>query len=551
MRREPLPSELEVVKGIYSHRDDHKNPLVFWKSPKSQIDPGVLDKLSSYGAVRYIAPMVFHPDREIASKAIERISELLGQVPQHQLSWLDESIRSQYYCCSGRAWAKQWYQADESFVRSLDLPQEQLETVLVLLVSHNNGYVRSASLQRLSEVNEILALKMAFIRANDWVYDISSLAFGLIGKLLDNLSPSQSTQFLHLVQQLQHKKRRNLQPILDGIELGLKSEEGISTLLETLDSAELHLARSAFGVLKRIDGVKLRVIKRSCYHKDIVIRTGALKLAMSLQDRSEQLAWLKLFSGDTYAPIRKRAMYAIAEQFPEESMAVMMNNLTHINRSVREVARFYIRRQAAFDLPGYYRERLESDERCMSVGAVLGLSESGQGVDWREIEKLPARDDPKFRGAVVIAARNLGAKSQQWFMEKVRNGCPAEVREAKIALLGKSVSLLDELLSLHQELHDLFRLRAVRNIIREQDRWVYLIALLQSLILEIPERYSMDTCDIAEWWKANSKQNWFTKPPESLLEEILDLTNTALDKKPQNTFLIQIKDLINLLQGID
>lgn len=370
------PYEQKLALRLYAEPSSGSqiSKFTFWREkPETEVDISIFKELKSQGAIAVLAPFSLHENRAVAKSALTQIENLLDK-NDLDLNWIDEAIRSIYYFCDGRLNVRYWQMASQSSVERLRFSGRHLVTSLILLACHNNGYVRAEALKQLEVVDPKTALKIALVRANDWVVPVSEAATSLIGRALPVVNEDELTDYLRLIDQLSQKTRRRVGSIIGQVEQRFASDEGVKALLKAVQTNNYRSARVALRLLLNTSVEAGLILEVTTKNKDVVIRNASFDLIAKLPTPNSQIRYLTMLARDTYAPTCKKALYSIAENFPHEAEEVLLKNLIHQNSSVRETCRFYLKRNKQPDFPKHYLGHLNAAEPIVQVAAVLGLS---------------------------------------------------------------------------------------------------------------------------------------------------------------------------------
>src|SRR5262249_4597886 len=122
-------------------------------------------------------------DEALAPYVCRTIADLVRGVTPVQLSWLDEEVRHGSHGYRGRpAWESLQPRAVSHLATTIGLEP----SVVGLLASHANGFVRAAALEVLARCAGGEEIPFLSLRANDWVAPVAKRASEL---LIDRLRP--------------------------------------------------------------------------------------------------------------------------------------------------------------------------------------------------------------------------------------------------------------------------------------------------------------------------------------------------------------------------
>ena len=109
-----------------------------------------LAQIAASGEVRVVPDLLplLAADDSLTPHAARTIAELVREVTPVQLSWLDEQVRQSSYA---NYWSGAWQKLAPGAVSRLAKKDDPNPTVIGLVASHANGFVRAAALEVLAQ----------------------------------------------------------------------------------------------------------------------------------------------------------------------------------------------------------------------------------------------------------------------------------------------------------------------------------------------------------------------------------------------------------------
>ncbi|PCK05150.1 MAG: hypothetical protein COA42_18615 [Alteromonadaceae bacterium] len=552
MNRYLSTAERKLIAQLYNHLD--KQPQRFksrYKKTALPIQTSLINGFYNIAAIPHLAPLTLHPEKPVANQALVTLSVLIKHVSDTDLAWLDEGIRSVLSRCRYQPWMENWQNIRASDVAIISCSPPHLSTLLVILCCHNNGYVREAALQQLLKTDQTLCIRMAYIRANDWVSGVSHTALQILIGLLPQLEPKVLASTLLLLDQLRLRRRRNHSELVEKVELKLQSERGLASLIDIIKQSDFRLARSAYKLAASFtkDIEPLLIIGKK--HSDSLIRYWALDLGQQFYKGDALLQFIRIFCNDTLAPLRKKALYALIDEFPQQSTSVLKMNLAHENKGIREIACFYLKKQIdEINISEYYRSTLKTANENELYGLISGLAETGDSSDWKLIKDYEYHHRPKVRKAVILSTLQLMKEPQDWLHAKLASDTPAEVAAAATTIRTLNNANFDTLEELYHRNVNNFRGRAILKIIERGDKWLMLKVILQSCCNATPDSAEATNESLRRWHLKHGCPHYYVKPDNSFLDLLLDLSTLVSDEYSQSSEFKETKDLIVFLRNL-
>jgi hypothetical protein len=122
--------------------------------------------------VPHLLPLLAADDT-LAPHVARTIAELVREVTPFRLFWLDEQVRHSSYA---DYWSGAWQKLAPGAVSRLAQSADLDISVIGLVASHSNGFVRAAALEVLAQSVDGQEIPFLSLRANDWVEPVATRA---------------------------------------------------------------------------------------------------------------------------------------------------------------------------------------------------------------------------------------------------------------------------------------------------------------------------------------------------------------------------------------
>ena len=211
-----------------------------------------------------------------------------------------------------------------------------------------------------------------------------------------------------------------------------------------LNSDDPKTRRQTYQLLARPESEQFEsLLRRALTDNDPTIRRWSVTQAR-LQLKGESLrAVVGLAIGDNYSGVRSQAAYIFAENFLNESKAIMASLVMDSSASLRSIGRYYFGKIDRPDYVSYYVDRLQPQNVGECETAIRGLCEVGRSVDIVHVLPFVHHENAKVRAAAIYALARLdGDLFVSEFTDALFGESPLVSKAAALAL-SKRVSLVD------------------------------------------------------------------------------------------------------------
>lgn len=303
------------------------------------------------------------------------IVRLLSAWPVADLPWLDERMRETgaYYS---------WWSGLSS-VEPLLGRGEATSALIALATFHGNGHVREAAVRELSKSHTGVELPFLLIRLNDWVEPVRRLAEAEVAR---RATPDRRPEFvraLPLVARLKGLRRVDHDRVTPAIHAMLIGPGAGDSLLDGLALPDLKVRRECLRLLAGLDRAPWsNVFEMATRSSSVAERRWAAKHARSKLSNEQACDILGTLVRDPHVAVRSQVLYALMELLGRDSIEYLRNALMDNSGSVRQLARFYLRKFGIEeDYAAFYRTKVSTLRGRDRRSAVGGLGETGTAAD--------------------------------------------------------------------------------------------------------------------------------------------------------------------------
>lgn len=428
------------------------------------------------GIVAHLAPLICETGK-LSTAAIAAIGKLIAGASGGQLLQLDEELRAR---CPWWKW-NEWYNVKPAQVRQLHVSDQNASAEYGVLSFHPNGHVREVAVRRLEKIQDGSELPFLLIRLNDWVRTVHELSrSAVLNRIAANRFP-ELFEHLELVFWLEGCGRYDHSEIVTEVVTQLASIDSAENLMKAMRSDSRAVRRRAYrSTIGAGVSDSPRIVRCGLSSDDGVLRLWATRDAKTLLSDSELEQILPALLADRFLPVRREALRCAIERFPAKAKESLAAALLDPSYSMRELARFYLRRGANFDIAAYYREQLSQLD--LLLPAIAGLGESGGADDEWLVRPFLAEGRPKVRAAAIRSVGRLNkGVSVATLLDAMRGPSKRVTAEARIAIERAidSVTLPDLLGLLHNE-ERTHVLLAVVELIDLKETWMAMPHLIEA-----------------------------------------------------------------------
>jgi hypothetical protein len=390
------------------------------------------------GAIPVVAGCLFGESAHVKSAAARTIQRLLAQMPPESLLELGDLLG----CSYGWYVSREWDRLDPAEVRALIGQESDRIGVLGLLSFHRNGYVRHEAVRLLAESHNESELPYLLIRQNDWVEPIAADARHAVQERLDErYVPAFAANFPLVVHLLAFRRHDHSHLVRQTIAM-LVLPKFDDLLAKAIQSPNRAVRRSVVRLALDADREhQTRVVTHALSSTDGVVRLMAARRLASCFAGEALADVLQSLKRDRFMPVRREALVIEASLAPDGGKSVWREALLDRSASIRELARFHMKKLGETDLAAFYRQALIKEPQ--SLAALNGLGNTGDKSDLQAIRAYLQFPLPRHRRAAVRGFAKLSGESGLTeLVTCLSDDSPAVVREVE-KQLETSPALLD------------------------------------------------------------------------------------------------------------
>ncbi|SFS88700.1 HEAT repeat domain-containing protein [Marininema halotolerans] len=365
----------------------------------------------------YLIPFAIKSDETIQNAARETIDHIAFQQCRGEWIGLDQYIRRlnpYLYYKNLSMWIK-WHQLSPTVVRSMSIIEEADVSFLGLCSFHRNGYVREAAVESLAGHFSGKEIPFLLLRMNDGVPNIRYKAHLALNVRIRMGSAKYFLKFIHLVKHLAKLyHRENCSALVEEIFSLLRHPDSQDVLISGFYEQDQAVRRFSYELAISLPEVDHHfVISEALRQHDGMIRLQVAKYICKIDQIDEVMPWLERIKRDTFPPVRQLALQTSVERFPDQSLAELHLALLDRNKTIRQMARYYLQGEAV-DFPTFYRRKLKEIELRRLPNAIMGLGETGTKSDSQWVAAFVNHERARVhRSAIKV----LGVLDPKGYME--------------------------------------------------------------------------------------------------------------------------------------
>ncbi|MFG0215736.1 HEAT repeat domain-containing protein [Brevibacillus porteri] len=410
-----------------------------YKSDDRKVE--ILHSLARKGSMitlTFLLPFALEEREEIRKAALAAVHQITSRLRKQDLIGLDQYIR-RLTPYSNRNQLAAWHELLPEDIRAFSINDEADLCFIGICSFHRNGYVREAAIELLLKQITGAEIPFLLIRLNDWQPKIRYLAFKAC-KL--RFRPDYVKHFIESIFLLKHLSayynREKFTDFLEEIDAMFRHPDNRDVLRSGFHSKDLVVRRFCFDLAISLHDIDPdEVIAEALIQKDALIRLQTVRY-LCKQDENDRLRrWLDRIQRDVFPSIRQLALQAYVDRFPEVSTDVLLAALLDGHKSIREMARFYLR-EKKIDFAAYYREKLVGTEEQVIPIAIVGVGEPGVKADDQWILPFLRHENERIQRAAVKALAMLNPEDHiEVFIRALQTNKRSASREAKQILVDR------------------------------------------------------------------------------------------------------------------
>ena len=429
-------------------------------------------------AVPHVAP--FLADSSIvAATAANTIGRLLENATPENILFLDEGIRRAF------DWPvpDRWRQLKPGPLSHLSVEDSCRAPVFGVLSCHPNGYIREAALKRLAQLHDGSETPYLLIRLNDWVAPVRQAAKKAVMQRFQRQQFSGFLKNLFLVLRLTECCRDDHANVVQSVINELVKPDGHIAIAAALSSPSRLIRRQSYRLSMMTPGShRLRVVHLGLTSDDVVLRLWSARDARNELPDDELENSLKWLQRDYSMPVRREALIATIERFTDRAHHALTEALLDRSVSVRDFARFLLKKEGEQDFATFYREAIQSEHELAT--AIAGLGETGNAQDVDTLKPFLQSPESSVRHFAIRSVGALaGDRETETFLELVKDGSGKVSFEACQALKRRChLIAFDELMSIFRTEVRRRTLRAIVDLLDDAGSWTGIPFLLEAAV---------------------------------------------------------------------
>ncbi|MED1948676.1 MULTISPECIES: HEAT repeat domain-containing protein [Brevibacillus] len=397
-----------------------------------------LGKLGSMMTLTFLLPFALEKREEVRKAALAAVHQITTRLRKQDFISLDQYLR-RLTPYSNRNQLAAWHELLPEDIRAFSINDESDLNFIGICSFHRNGYVREAAIEVLLKQVTGAELPFLLIRLNDWQPKIRYLAFKAC-KL--RFRPNYVKHFLESIFLLKHLSayynREKFSDFLEEIDAMFRHPNNRDVLRSGFHSKDPVVRRFCFDLaINLLDIDPDEVIAEALIQKDALIRLQTVR-HMCKQDENERLRkWLGRIRRDVFPSIRQLALQAYVDRFPEESTDALLAGLLDGHKSIREMARFYLK-DKNINFAAFYRAKLVDTEEHVIPIAIVGVGETGVRADDQWMLPFLRHENERIQRAAVKALAMLNPEDHiEIFIRALQADKRSASREARQILADR------------------------------------------------------------------------------------------------------------------
>jgi len=381
-----------------------------------------------------IIPLVLATDAGVATEAATEVHKLVLGATANELVWLDQALRQRSYYSGDYLY--EWQKLSPDELGKLEQFNDASVSLLGMASFHSSGYVREAAVKRLALITSGAELPFLLLRVNDWVVNVREAAYDAIRARFKPDYARSFIQNLALVSRLGQAGRSDPRPLVQAIYQLLQSRECRTALLESLLSDDRFIKRASFKLaLSACEADLPEVVRKALDQKDTVVRVWAAQTVSSAFTGATLDHFLTLMKHDKFTPVRRETLRILVRQNSAALLVELHAALLDTHASMREEARYHLRKLGTTDVTAFYRDHFLAGESVDLYSVISGLGETGETSDDQFIVPYTTHPAGKIRGAAIQALAKLNRNAHVGiFIEALKDQVPHVSRQALNAL---------------------------------------------------------------------------------------------------------------------
>jgi HEAT repeat protein len=277
--------------------------------------------------------------------------------------------------------------------------------------------------------------------------------------------------------------------------------------------------------------------------QDTVIRLWAAQTVSSAFEGATLDHLLALMKRDRFMPVRREALRIHVNRRSPGLLAELRSALLDPHASMREEARYHLRKIDSMDVAAFYRQSLSTAEGQTLYSVISGLGETGSAEDDQLIVSYTSHQVGKIRRAAIKALAKLhGGAHIDVFMEALKDEIPHVSSQALKALTNTPpLASGDRVWGLFQSATRAHIKRNTLSLIEKLDKWDSVYYLVRVVCVSEEGIADMGRFGIQRWFgRFNRSFAWPTPEQLAKLRNALEESDN-LDQRTQEQLRFSMK----------
>jgi HEAT repeat protein len=407
MKNKVSESTERLIESLYRRKG------LWERFVQSSAPDEVIQQIAQAGELAVIPdllPILITGDRKAIRASANAIHCLLQQLKPADSAQFDEFVRQGY--SEWRVRREPWYTMEVKDVGHLASLGASSISILGIASFHTNGYVREAAVRELGKTQTGAELPFLFIRANDWVPQIRSIARDLLLKRIRPDYIHRVLAWLPLALRLAQMSRDDHSTIVEAVRALLSSTGAREALQEEFKSKDLFVRRFCFELAMNTNETDcLSVLQSAFGQADPEVGKVAVRKLRGVTPSDACKRILLQAISNNCAPVRREALLIFSEEYPGEAAQQFQSALLDTNIVVREGAQYYFQKKSSFNLRAFYSGALQNSSLSHLCASIAGLGETGLPKDSQLLERFIYDQSSRVRAAALHAIAKLNFDS--------------------------------------------------------------------------------------------------------------------------------------------
>jgi HEAT repeat protein len=371
----------------------------------------------------------------IKSAALKAISTLLAQTQPEQLPAI--SACWSYSLLVDRL--QSWITIDPLSIDEIEEGEAKLY-LLGILSFNKNGYLREKAVAALAKFPGPDALPFIICRTGDWVPEVRKKALDVLETKFIYDNANAFIKLLPLIDHLALSSRATASLEAKVCDL-YRSEPGVQLLLSALKTERKNIRVLICRILDKIaHDIPEDILNTVTNDCDPAVRLWLTRWEERIRSfnpiKASQLR--KSLINDKSAKIRNIIILASLTSEDDDVYIYLYKSLFDNSSGIRDIARFYIKKNKTLDFASLYRKRLTEKGTTLQI-AIAGLGETGISSDYDLILPLVSGSSRQKREALKALVKLDPSRARQELLRALADHRPA-VRHLALKELPKWLS---------------------------------------------------------------------------------------------------------------